>query len=195
MRVTRPIQAFGRRATHRRGGGFTLVEMIATISILGALSAAASGIILSAWNVHSAAVTRINTANVLSGAMERITGELRNIEILAASSPATPSISAMTATSITFTVNGSSRAISHSGTDLLLSGAAASNAVLASSISSFSIQGFTASNVAVSATPSAAEIATIRRLQITITGTSGSVSETIRTKVFIRSMASGSGAT
>jgi prepilin-type N-terminal cleavage/methylation domain-containing protein len=195
MNSTRPIPAPTHRARHRRGGGFTLVEMIATISILGALSAAASGIILSAWNLHNAAVTRINTANVLSGAMERITGELRNIEILAASSPATPSISAMTATSITFTVNGSSRAISHSGTNLLLSGAAASNAVLASNISSFTIQGFNASNVAVSASPTPAEIATIRRIQITITGTSGTVTETIRTKVFIRSMASGSGAT
>ena len=195
MNSTRPIPAPTHRARHRRGGGFTLVEMIATISILGALSAAASGIILSAWNLHNAAVTRINTANVLSGAMERITGELRNIEILAASSPATPSISAMTATSITFTVNGSSRAISHSVTNLLLSGAAASNAVLASNISSFTIQGFNASNVAVSASPTPAEIATIRRIQITITGTSGTVTETIRTKVFIRSMASGSGAT
>ncbi|MCX5691265.1 MAG: prepilin-type N-terminal cleavage/methylation domain-containing protein [Planctomycetota bacterium] len=194
MNTDASTRALAHRASHRRGRGFTLVEMIATISILGALSAAASGIILSAWNLHTAAVTRINTANILSGAMERITGELRNIEILAASSPATPSISAMTATSITFTVNGSSRVISLSGTDLRLSGAAASNAVLASNISAFTIQGYDKSNVAVSATPSAAVIATIRRIQITITGTSGTVTETIRTKVFIRSMASGSGA-
>jgi len=174
--------------------GFTLVEMVATIAILSVLGLLASGIMLNAWKVHTDAVTRVNLSEGLATAMERMVSELRNIDITPASSPATPGISAMSAGSISFTVGGSSRVISLSGTDLLLSGSAASGAVLASGITSITIQGYTKDNVAVSASPSAAEIASTRRLQITMTGTSGTVTETIRTKVFIRSMASGSGA-
>ena len=191
--VRRPSRDWTGSGTACRAA-FTLVEMIATISILAVLGLLASGIMLNAWKVHTDAVSRVNLSEGLATALERMVSELRNIDITPASAPATPRISAMSAGSISFTVGGSSRVISLSGTDLLLSGSAASGAVLASGITSLMIQGYTKDNVAVSASPSAAEIASIRRIQITMTGTSGTVTETIRTKVFIRSMASGSGA-
>ena len=182
-----------RRNTLISRAAFTLVETVSTIVILSVLSVTASGLIFAAWGAHDAVVTRASVSDQLNAAMERTAGELRNIDLQTTTATG-PAISAMTASSITFTVNSSSRTISLSGTDLLLSGAAATSMVLASNVTAFSLQAYDKDNVALSTTPSAAVITTIRRIQITMTSTSGTATETLRTKVFVRSMASGSGA-
>jgi hypothetical protein len=61
----------------------------------------------------------------------------------------------------------------------------------------FTIQTYDDANAALPASPSAAQIDSIRRIQITITAsvtnTSATISETLRTKVFVRCMGLGSG--
>ena len=177
----------------RVGRGFTLVEVITTIVVLALIVGAASRVLFQAFGALNDASVRADLSNQLGSAMERIATELQTVGVKAASSPATPDITACTAASITFN-NGSSQArtIDLSGTNLRVSGSAKSNAVIASNVTTFTIQTYDKSNAALPASPSAAQIDTIRRIQITITATQNGVTETLRTKLFLRCMALGS---
>lgn len=183
-----------RPLTRLRPRAFTLVEAITTIVIIAIVSTISATLVRGGMNVYDNAATRAELSERLSIAMDRITTELRTMDQTGSSGSNQPNISALTTNSITFTAGGAARTISLSGTNLLLSGALASNAVLAPDVSSFALLGFDKTNTALPTSPSAPQIATLRRIQITITATRNGVSETLRTKVFIRELASGSGA-
>ncbi len=184
-------------AHRRRGGGsrraFTLVEVITTLVVMSLISGAASRILFQAFSALNDASTRCDMHDQVGSAMERVTSELHTIAIKAASSPATPDITACTATSISFNNTTTTRTISLTGSTLLVSGSAKSNSIIATNVSAFTIQTYDGSNTALAASPSAAQIATIRRIQITITATTNGVSDTLRTKVYVRCMSLGSG--
>ena len=185
--------ASARAARQRRA--FTLVEVIATIVVLAVISGTASRILFQAFTALNDASTRGDMHDQLASAMERITNELHTIAIKSGSSPATPDITACTATSITFNNTITARTIALSGTNLLISGSAKANAAIATNVSAFTIQTYDGANAALPASPSAAQIDTIRRIQITLTASSNGLTETLRTKVYVRCMALGSGST
>ena len=138
--------------------------------------------------------TRSDLHDQLSSAMERISTELRTIEIQPGATPIAPDINAATASSLSFNAGSSPRALALDGTNLRLTGQLGSDATLAGNMSSFIVQCFDGANVPLPSVPSPSELAAARRIQITLVGSSGGVSETLRTKVFIRCMACGSGA-
>lgn len=196
--MTRPARtspATTGRTPHapRRRLGFTLIEVITAIVIMSIIAGIASRILFQAFGALNDASNRATLSAQLAAAMERVTNELHSVAIVAASSPPTPDITACTATSISFNTPTAARTLSLSGTNLLLSGSAKANSIIASNISSFTIQTYDSSNTAISSTPSAAQIATIRRVQVTLVATNGGLTETLRTTVFVRSMALGSG--
>ena len=84
--------------------------------------------------------------------------------------------------------------ITLSGSNIVLTGAAAATQNLASNVTVFTIQTYDESNAALPASPSGAQIDTIRRIQITMTASTGGMTETLRTKFFVRCMALGTGA-
>lgn len=182
------------RQNPRGVAAFTLVEVIATIVVMSIIAGVASRVLFQAFAGLNDASTRATLSTQLATAMERVTGELHSIAIKPASSPATPDITACTATSLTFNTPAAARTISLSGTNLLFSGSAKASAIIATNISSLTIQTYDGANTAISASPTAAEIATIRRIQVTLVATSGGMTETLRTTVYIRCMALGSGA-
>jgi prepilin-type N-terminal cleavage/methylation domain-containing protein len=174
---------------------FTLVEAITTLVVLAIVAGAASRIIYQTFGALNDASTRTDMQNQLAAAMERISIELRTIQIKSGSNPATPDITACTAPSISFNnTAGAARTVALSGSNLQITGNAASTQTIASGITSFTIQTYDTSNAALPASPTAGQIATIRRIQVTITATSGSMTETLRSKFFVRCMALGSGA-
>ena len=182
--------------THaRRARAFTLVEVITTIVLMSIIGGVASRILFQAFGALDSAATRTDMHNQLASAMERVCSELHTVAITPLSSPATPHITACTASSLTFSNGSASRTIALSGSTLLITGDAAANSVIATDISALTFQTYNDSNAALPAAPSAAQIATSRRLQITITATRNGMTETLRTKVYFRSMSLGSGST
>ncbi|MBY0312652.1 MAG: prepilin-type N-terminal cleavage/methylation domain-containing protein [Phycisphaerales bacterium] len=180
--------------TRHRPRAFTLVEAITTIVIIAIVSTISATLVRGGMNVYDSAATRAELSDRLSVAMDRITTELRTMDQTGSTGSNQASISALTTSSITFTASGATRTISLSGTNLLLSGSLVASAVLAPDITTFSLLGFDSTNTALPASPSAPQIATLRRIQITISATRNGITETLRTKVFIRELASGSGA-
>lgn len=180
--------------TRHRPRAFTLVEAITTIVIIAIVSTISATLVRGGMNVYDSAATRAELSDRLSVAMDRITTELRTMDQTGSTGSNQASISALTTSSITFTAGGATRTISLSGTNLLLSGSLVASAVLAPEITTFSLLGFDSTNTALPASPSAPQIATLRRIQITISATRNGITETLRTKVFIRELASGSGA-
>jgi prepilin-type N-terminal cleavage/methylation domain-containing protein len=179
--------------TRATGCGFTLVEVIATIVVMSVISGIASRILFQSFGALNDMSTRGDIHDQLASAMERITSELHTIAIKSGSSPATPDITACTASSITFNNASTARTISLSGSTLQISGSAKANSIIATNISTFTVQTYDSSNAALPASPSAAQIATIRRIQITITGANNGVTDTLRTKIYVRCMSLGSG--
>lgn len=193
--ATTPTRSDGSAARRRVRRAFTLVEVITTMVVVTLISGAASRILFQAFAALNDASTRGELHNQLASAMERITSELHTIAIKPASSPATPDITACVAGSVSFNNPTTARTIALSGSTLQVSGVARANSIIATGVTAFTIQTYDGSNVALPASPSAAQIATIRRVQITITASSAGVTETLRTKVYVRCMALGSGST
>jgi prepilin-type N-terminal cleavage/methylation domain-containing protein len=171
-----------RALTCRRG--FTLVEALSTLVIMAVLGSVTSTIIFSAVRGYRDAATAAQLHGEASGAMDRITRELRAIPL----SGTAPDIASVTSTSITWSTNS---ALSLSGTNLMLSIAGGTSQRLLSDVASFSIQTYDESNTALASSVSGAGCAAIRRVQVQVTLTRFGISETLRTRVFVRSTMEG----
>lgn len=174
--------------TSRRRRGFTLVEAISSIVVISIVGLVGSRLVLEVSKVMEGTARRAELSNSLNTVMERAMTELSSID----ASSGVPTITSPSSSSITFTVNGSSRTLSYSGTTVQFTGAAASAATLATDVTAFTLAYYDKNN-AVIASPAAA-ISTIRSVQLTVTARKAWVSETLRSRVFIRSLSSGSGA-
>jgi prepilin-type N-terminal cleavage/methylation domain-containing protein len=174
------------RGPHRRG--FTLVEAIATMAILGAVGAAASGLILTATRSYTDAAFAAQLQAEASAAMDRMMRELRWIRIDPDSAAPVPIVSQVTATSISFNGNWS---LSYSGGQVQLVENGGTAMVLLSDVSAFSISTFDQDGSALGATLSGAECGAIRRIQVQFTLTRSGASQTLRSRCFIRGMMQG----
>lgn len=181
-------------ASRVRTRAFTLIEAITTIIVVAIVSTISASLVRTAMDSYTSATTSADLSDQLSLAMDRITTELRTMDHTGAVGSVQPDITALTSSAITFRSGGATRSISLSGSNLLFTGSVTSSATLAQNVTAFSIVGYDKSNSVLPASPSAAQIATIRRLQITLSASSHGITETLRTKVFIRGLASGSGA-
>ena len=190
-----PRSARARPRARTFAGAFTLIEVITAMVVMSIIAGLASRVLFQAFGALNDAAVRSTLSGQLAATMERITNELHSIAIKSGSSPATPDITACTATSLSFNTPSASRTVSISGTNLLFSGSAKANAIIATNISSLTIQTYDGTNTAIAASPTAAQIATIRRIQVTLVATSNGMTETLRTTVYVRCMALGSGAT
>lgn len=171
--------------------GFTLIEALCTMTIMSILAVVSFRILFGAADQYTAAAARAELSNELSATMERITGELRQIPAKAASSPAVPNITTITPTSIVWTTpSGVLRTLTLTGTQLL-STETATTSVLMNNVSGFAVQTYTGIGGALATSLSGSGCDTIRRIEITLTGTRSGVTETLRTRVFLRALGAG----
>ena len=177
---------------HRRA--FTLVEVISTLTVMAIIGGIASRIAFQSFAAMNDASIRFGLHDQLAAAMERIAIELRTISVQPGSNPVAPDINGATTNSLSFNAGSSPRTLAQDGSVLRLTGQAGVDTPLATSISSFVVQCYNGANAPLPSAPSPGQLAAVRRIQITLVASSGGVSETLRTKVFIRSMAAGSGA-
>ena len=173
---------------HRRRHGFTLVEMMAAMTIVAAVGSVPSAVIYSAIRSYQEASTRAVLHADAATALDDAFRLLSSISRDTSAAVVAPAISSLTATSVTWNTNFS---LSLSGTQLMFSEAGATARPLLNNISSLTISAYDESNAALAATLSGASPQPIRRLQLQVTVTRNGISETLRMRVFIRSMMSG----
>lgn len=168
--------------------GFTLVEAIATITILATVFGLASRLISVSIDGYASAATRAELHAKLSVALDRICTDLRDVPFKAGVSPVVPDIASVTATSLTWSTSTS---LTLSGSSLMYTEAGGTARTLLDGVSSLAIQCYDQSNAALGASLSGSGCDPIRRIQASITVQSGAVSETLRGRVFLRSMMAG----
>jgi prepilin-type N-terminal cleavage/methylation domain-containing protein len=170
--------------TGRTRRGFTLVEAIAAVTVLGTLGSVASAVIFSAVQSYRDACVVAQLHEEGSSAMEVVARQLR---VIPQALSGGPDISAVTPSSIVFGTSS----LTLSGTDLVWVNAGGGPVTLLSGVSAFVIECFDGSNVAMAGTLTGSECAGVRRISVTITLSRDGESDTIRTRVFLRGFIEG----
>jgi prepilin-type N-terminal cleavage/methylation domain-containing protein len=165
-----------------RPAGFTLIESIATIVIIAVLGSAASFILRASVDSFSRAATSAQLHGEIAAALDRIDRELRNIEAKSGTT-VTPNITSVTASSMTWNTDYS---VSFSSGRLNFVEDGGASSIILQNVTAFTIQTYNESNAALGATLSGAACDPIRRVSIQITASRNGVTETLRTKVFLR---------
>jgi type II secretory pathway pseudopilin PulG len=168
---------------------FTIVEAVATMSILVAVGSVVSGLIYTASRSYTDASFAAQLQAELSVAMSRITRELRYIPIDQTSAPLVPKINSVTASSITWSTN-STISLSSGQVQMVLSGATAE--VLLQNVTAFTISTFDETNTALGATLSGAGTGPIRRVQVSITISRNGATQSLTGRTFLRGLMAGS---
>lgn len=167
-----------------------MIELISTITILAAIGSVASGVILTAADGYFDANTTAQIHNELTVGLERITRELKTIVLDPIAGGVAPDIDAVNTTSITWESNSN---LSLTGSNIMLSIAGSSPAVLLSNVSSLNIQTFDESNAALPTPIAGPACDAIRRIAVTVSIVRHGVSDSLTTRVFVRSTMSGAG--
>lgn len=176
--------------THIRPG-FTLVEAIATMVILGVLGLVTSRLIFTASDVYLSSATRAQISSDASAALERIVAELRQVPVRASSSPAAPDLVAVTPESVEWRTGvASTSSVARSGTDLVWTESGTS-APLARNVVGFTVACFDESGAALASNLSGSGLDAVRTVELSITVSRAGQSESLRTRVFLRSMQQG----
>ena len=175
----------GRPASAHRQA-FTLVEMLAAVVILGTLGTITASIMMRTASVNADTLLAQQVHSDLEAALERVDRLLR--EIPAKPSATTPYITSLAPTAL---VLGDGTTLALSGTDLQLTEPGQSAVTLLSDVSALSIAATNDVNTALAASLAGSACDEVRRISASITVTRGGVSDTLRTKVFVRCALSG----
>ena len=183
-------------ARHRRQGtiggrrAFTLVEMIAAMAILGLVASIAAGIIVRASESFRTGAMRARLHAELAAGMDLVERTIREIPLNAGGTA--PAITRTSATQIQWTAGAGTASISSTFTDLQHNPGTGAVTIL-TEVSAFQLQFFNESNARIGPSLSGTACGPIRRVEVTVTMTRGGISETLRTRVFLRCMTRGSG--
>ncbi len=171
--------------------GFTLIESMATVAVLGILGSSASFLILDAVEDYSDATLTAQLHAEMSIALDRAMREVRKIELDAAASGVAPDITSMTVSLLQWEdSSGNAHRLGTSGTDLQLQIGGGDIATLLTDVSALTISIFDEDNVDLG-TCSDATCDPVRRVAVDVTTLRSGVSESLRFRVFIRSTMSG----
>lgn len=167
------------RALPRRG--FTLVELIATIVVLSILGTVSAGIIFTATDGYLSASTTASLHQNAALALDRMTRELR--EIARDGSNSVPLINELTASSIRWEDDSELFVV---GSSLVFIENGAPPVALANDVSEFTVRTFDEESESLPLTMSGEACRDVRRIELSLTLARHGVSETVRTRVFVR---------
>jgi prepilin-type N-terminal cleavage/methylation domain-containing protein len=173
-----------------RRRGFTLIELIAAITIIAVLATLGSGLIWQGVVACRGASCAPQLHSESAAAMDRLVRELRCIELRSGVATPAPNITSITATSMIWTAGGAD-AISLSGTDLMLTEDGGTPRILLRNVQSLQIGATNQSGVALSLPLNGTSCDSVRCISIRLTVSREGVSDTLRTRVFIRSLVTG----
>jgi len=170
------------RPRPRRQLGFTLIEVIVTITVLAVLGSVATLALRSSLDSYLVSATQAQLHAEMSIAMDRIHRELHNT-LLKGGATVAPNISTVTASSIAWNNNYS---LTLSSGRVMFVENGSSSAILLDNVTGFAVQTYDESNTALAASLSGAACDPIRRVQIQITLSRSGVTEVLRSKLFLR---------
>ncbi|MBX3385186.1 MAG: type II secretion system protein [Phycisphaeraceae bacterium] len=172
--------------------GFTLIEVIATISVLAITLTLASRIIFTSMDGYAASATASRLVASISTGLEVAATHLRDLPA-SSENDGSPDITSISSTSINWGNSGSLRL--HNGAlELTPDEPSAHAQVLISNVTSLSILPLDATANALSLPLSGSPARQTRQIQISITAEQHGLSRTLRTRVFTRCAAApGSG--
>ncbi len=182
------------RSHVRARRGFTLIESMATISILATLSSIASFLILDAVDAYTDAATSAQLHGEASIALDRAVREMRRIDLDSTAGGVAPDINNVTTTWLDWedSVGGVYQLLYNAGEKALkieISGGGL--AVLLGDVTGCTFSTYDEDNDPLAATLTGVECDDIRRIELSVTVARAGISETVRTRVFIRSTMSG----
>ena len=180
------------RTCRRRRRGFTLVESMATIAVLGVLGSSASYLILDSVDDYTDATTSAQLHAEMSIALDRAMRELQKIELDGAVTGVAPNITSVTSIWIMWEdAAANSYQLGMAGSDLQLEVAGGGLSTLLTDVTSLTISIFNESNVDIGPACAGAACDPVRRIVVDVTTQRSGVTESLRFKVFIRSTMSG----
>lgn len=173
--------------------GFTLVEAIASMVVVAALAGMGAQLTLRASRdyIESARAAELHTA--LASAFERLDRELREIRLRPNAPAVAPDIDALSASSITWNKAAGPCALTLSGSTLLLADAGGNPAPLLENVSALSLAAFDASGSPLALPIAGSACDAVRRIELSITVARDGRSDSLRTRVFLRSTMAGAG--
>ena len=190
----------GRSYHPRRRGGFTLIEAMATITVLSILGSMASFLIVDAVDGYVEAATSSQLHAELAIALDRLTREIRKIDNDETAGPTDPDIDSVTQAgtedAMTWTDSlDQTYSLSKTGSNLMLAVESGAAAVLLSDVTAFAISIYDQDNTQLVGDKGAGhpDLDLIRRVLLDVTLSRHNVTESLRTRVFIRSTMSGGG--
>jgi prepilin-type N-terminal cleavage/methylation domain-containing protein len=169
---------------------YTLVELVATIVVLAIVGSISSFMVFNSTQGYREATVTAQLHAEASVAFDRVVRELRKMDLDDAAAGTAPDIESIDTSSITWNDNST---LALSGTDLMYTESGGTPAVLLGDVSAFTLQAFDESESTVVLPAAAAACDPIRRLSAEITVTRAGVSETLRTRLFLRATMEGGG--
>lgn len=176
------------RPRHSRHG-FTLVEAITSIVIIAVVMGLSSRIISAAMDSYTASSARAALVQECSAAFERIAAELRHLPARTGAGGLTvPDITQVTPSSITWTGGGT---LALTGSDLTLRPASEAAETLLQDATALSLRAYNADSTALATSLSGVACEPIRLFEISITASRAGITETLRSRIYLRNTAEG----